>query len=151
MVDPDGADVFEYDALDRLTKVTREVGGVAVGVETYAYNGLGALRINAGVALDHQRPKLAGGGNADAAVPATRGGQPVTLDAGGRVTSLRGTTLTWSRDGFVREAQDPIPAVSELYGVDSDGRRIARVQGTEREFYVFEGLDRVATLDSGER
>ncbi len=133
-------------ALDRLKKVTREVGGVAVAVESYDYNGLGALKVNAGVALAHQRPRLDGAGNADAAVPASAGGQAVTLDAGGRVTSLRGTTLTWSRQGFLRQAQEPIPAVPELYGVDSELRRFAKIQGANKEGYVFEGLDRVATI-----
>jgi RHS repeat-associated protein len=147
MVDPDGADVFAYDALDRLTKVTREVGGAAVSVEDYAYNALGALKLNAGVALDHQRPRLDGAGLADAAVPATLGGQPVTLDLGGRVTSLRGTTFTWSGQGYVKQAQDPIPAAPEVYGVDTSLRRIAKLQGSTKEVYVYEGLDRVATLD----
>jgi len=146
MVDPDGADAFEYDALDRLKKVTREVGGVAIAVEDYDYNALGALKLNAGVALDHQRPRLDGAGNADAAVPATAGGQPVTLDAGGRVTSLRGTSFTWSREGFLRQVQDPIPAVAESYAVDSEFRRVAKIQGSAGEYYVYEDLDRVATL-----
>jgi YD repeat-containing protein len=96
MTDPDGGDLFEYDALDRLTKVTREVGGVPVDVETYAYNALGALKLNAGVPLDDQRPRLSGGGTADAAVPPALGGFPVTLDLGGRVTSLVDATLSWS-------------------------------------------------------
>jgi RHS repeat-associated protein len=149
MADPDGVDVFEYDALDRLKKVTREVGGVAVAVEDYDYNALGALKLNAGVALAHQRPRLDGAGNADAAVPASVGGQPVTLDAGGRVTSLRGASLTWSREGFLRAAQDPIPAVGESYDVATDFRRIAKLEGADKEFYVYEGLDRIATLTAG--
>jgi RHS repeat-associated protein len=147
MGDPDGADVLEYDALDRLKKVTREVGGVPGEVDDYDYNALGALKVNAGIALNDQRPRLDGAGSADAAVPATVGGEPVTLDLGGRVTSLRGATFTWSRDGLLRDAQDPIPAEPELYGVDSHLRRFAKIQGSNREFYVFEGLDRVATLD----
>jgi len=44
-------EMFDYDALDRLKKVTREVGGVAVDVDDYAYNALGALKVNAGVTL----------------------------------------------------------------------------------------------------
>jgi RHS repeat-associated protein len=146
MSDPDGVDVFQYDALDRLKKVTREVGGVAVAVEDYDYNALGALKLNAGVPLAHQRPRLDGAGLADAAVPATLGGQAVTLDAGGRVTSLRGTSFTWSAQGFVRQAQDPVPAAAEQYGIDSNLRRISKTQGASSEVYVFEGLDRVATL-----
>jgi RHS repeat-associated protein len=146
MADPDGVDVFTYDALDRLKKVTREVGGVEVAVEDYDYNALGALKLNAGVPLAHQRPRLDGAGLADAAVPASAGGQPVSLDAGGRVTSLRGTSFTWSAQGFVRQAQDPVPAAPELYGVDSNLRRISKTQSGSSEVYVFEGVDRIATL-----
>ena len=147
MADPDGVDVFEYDALDRLKKVTREVGGAPVAVEDYAYNALGALKVNAGVALDDQRPKLAGGGTADAAVPANVGGLPVVLDAGGRITSLRGTTFTWTKDGTLREVDEPIPALAETYGVDARQRRYSRMLGgAVQDYYVYEGQDRVATL-----
>jgi RHS repeat-associated protein len=117
-----------------------------VGAQNYDYNALGALKLNAGVPLAHERPRLDGAGLADAAVPATLGGQPVTLDAGGRVTSLRGTSFTWSAQGFVRQAQDPVPAAPELYGVDSNLRRISTTQSGSSEVYVFEGLDRIATL-----
>jgi RHS repeat-associated protein len=146
MSDPDGSDTLEYDALDRLKKVTRVASGVTT-IEDYAYNALGALKVNAGVTLDDQRPKLAGGGTADAAVPANVGGQPVVLDAGGRVTSLRGTSFTWTKDGTLREADDPIPAAPESYGVDARSRRYSRiVSGTALEYYVYEGLDRVALV-----
>jgi RHS repeat-associated protein len=150
MTDPDGVDVLEYDALDRLTKLTRfQPDGVTVAsVEDYAFNALGALKTNAGVALDDQRPKLAGGGTADAAVPASLGGQPVNLNAGGFVTSLRGTSFTWSERGFLREAQDPIPAALEHYGYDSDFRKLSKQQGADTEFYVYEGMDRVAIIDA---
>ncbi len=146
MSDPDGTDTFVYDALDRLTKVTRVANGVTT-VEDYAYNALGALKLNAGVALNDQRPRLDGNGSADAAVPASVGGLPVTLDAGGRVTSLRGTAFTYTKDGTLREADDPVPAAPETYGVDARGRRYSRMlSGSVQEYYVYEGLDRVATL-----
>jgi hypothetical protein len=70
-------------ALDRLTSVTREVGGAPVAVETYAFNSLGALKTHAGAPVDDQRPRLDGGGLTDSAVPATAGGEPVALDAAG--------------------------------------------------------------------
>jgi RHS repeat-associated protein len=146
MSDPDGADTLVYDALDRLKKVTRVASGVTT-VEDYAYNALGALKVNAGVVLDDQRPKLAGGGTADAAVPANVGGQAVVLDAGGRVTSLRGTTFKWAPDGTLHEADDPPPAVAETYGIDAHGRRFRRqLAGSPVEFYAYEGLDRVAII-----
>jgi RHS repeat-associated protein len=150
MSDPDGSDTFVYDALDRLSKVTRVASGVTT-VEDYAYNALGALKVNAGVALNDQRPRLDGAGTADAAVPASVGGQPVVLDAGGRVTSLRGTTFTWTKDGTLREADDPIPAAPETYGVDARSRRYSRiVSGVAQEYYAYEGMDRVAVMGPGD-
>jgi RHS repeat-associated protein len=150
MSDPDGADTLEYDALDRLKKVTRVASGVTT-VEDYAYNALGALKVNAGVVLDDQRPRLDGAGTADAAVPANVGGQPVVLDAGGRVTSLRGTAFTYTKDGTLREADDPVPAAPETYGVDARSRRYSRiVSGVALEYYVYEGMDRVAVMGPGD-
>jgi RHS repeat-associated protein len=129
-----------------VKKVTRVESGVTT-VEDYAYNALGALKVNAGVTLDDQRPKLAGGGTADAAVPATVGGQPIVLDAGGRVTSLRGTTFKWVQDGTLREVNEPIPAVAETYRVDARGRRYSRsLGGAVQEYYAYEGLDRIAIV-----
>ena len=58
MTDPEGTDVIEYDALDRVVGVTRSMSGHADVVEQYAYNALGALKTNAGVAIDDQRPVL---------------------------------------------------------------------------------------------
>jgi YD repeat-containing protein len=147
LTDPDGTDILTYDNLDRLSSVTRQVGGVTVATETYAYNALGALSINAGVAVDHQRPRLDGAGVAGAAVPATLGGQPVVLDAGGSITSLRGTTFSWERKGFLRGVQEPIPAAPIVFGVDSNIHRYDRAQGSSVEFYYFEGLDRVGIFD----
>ena len=80
-------------------------------------------------------------------MPASVGGQPVVLDAGGRVTSLRGTAFQWVTDGTLREVDAPIPAVAETYGVDSHGRRYSRsLGGVVQEYYVYEGLDRIATV-----
>ena len=61
---------------------------------------------------------------------------PITLDAGGRITSLRGTTFTWSRKGYLRQAQDPAPAVAEVYSVDAQG------PGSRR------GRERIASITS---
>ena len=46
----------------------------------------------------------------------------------------------------MRQAQEPIPAVGEAYDVATDFRRVAKLQGASKEFYVYEGLDRVAAL-----
>ncbi len=149
MTDPDGVDVLTYDELDRLTRVTRQTpDGVTLSVEEYAYNALGALRVlNAGAVLDHQRPRLDGAGLADAAVPATLGGQPVVLDRGGSITSLRGTAFKWSKKGFLESIQEPAPAAPIVFGVDAELRRTAQKQGAAfDEVNYYEGLDRVAIL-----
>jgi YD repeat-containing protein len=151
MADPDGVDVLTYDALDRLTKLARYApdGVTPLAVEDYAYNALGALSLNAGVPLDHERPRLDGAGKAPSAVPATTpDGQTVTLDKGGFVTSLRGTTFVWSQRGDLRDAIPPVPLAPEEYESDALRRRYFRGAGSDREYYVYENLDRIATLDS---
>jgi RHS repeat-associated protein len=148
MLDPEGEDVFEYDALDRLKKATRKDSlGVVIEVDEYDYNALGPLKKNANVILDDQRPRLDGAGLAPAAVPATSGGQPITLDAAGRVTSFRGTTFDWGKSEFPLSVQEPLPAPLEKYGIDAEQRRAVKLRGSLLEFYFYEGMDRVATLD----
>ncbi len=149
LVDPEGSDAYVYDALDHLTKVTRrDSGGVVLGVEDYAYNALGALRLHAGAVVDHQRPRLAGGGSADAAVPATLDAQPVVLDGGGRVTSLRGAALAWSKNGQLRGASAPVPVPASplTFGFDAAMRRAWTEGQADTELYHYEGPHRIAAI-----
>jgi RHS repeat-associated protein len=141
LTDPEGSDSLDYDAVDRLVRVTRVVAGVTTAVEDYAYNGVGALSVNAGVVMDQQRPRLDGGGLADAPVPNTLGGQPITLDPGGRITSLRGVSFTWDQSGTIVIAGDIFP------GVDTYNRRVWNVSNTRpNEFYLNEGPNRIAVV-----
>ena len=100
MTDPEGTDTISYDGLDRVAQVSRSTGWM----ETYAYNALGALKVNAGVTLDDQRQVLGGpsGQTADAAIPNTFNAQPVTIDAEGKITSLSATPLTYDFHGAVQ-------------------------------------------------
>lgn len=152
--DPEGADVFEYDALDRLTKATRlDSAGLTVSVESYAFNGLGALSVKASLPVDDRRPRLDGVGTADAAVPATLGAKPVTLDAGGRITSLRGVELSWARVGQLRRVSPPVPNAPVHFGFDAFGRRAwtlgpAKVDASSAaELYLYQGVHRIAALE----
>ena len=113
-------------------------------VEDYAYNTMGALSVNAGALLDVQRPRLDGNGLADSAVPNTFNGLPVTLDAGGRITSLNGAALAYGKRNELQSLTDGV--TTETYGYDGFMRRIARVnnQGVD-EYYLYED----ATLDFG--
>lgn len=152
LTDPEGRDVFTYDALDRLASVTRFApSGAVVWTEGYDFNALGALTRNANGVLDHQRPRLGGGGVADAAVPNTFGAQPVTLDAGGRVTSLQGTTLAWDTSGTLTRATGPDGSTLDV-GYDASGRRVWNLRrssaGTvvSKRHFVHEGSALVAVL-----
>jgi RHS repeat-associated protein len=110
--DPERNCTAVYDDLDRLRSFTCSDGTS----ESYDYNALGALSIHAGAPVDHQRPRLSGGGLATAGIPANHGGHPVTLDGGGRVGSLLGTTLTHSKRGKL------IDAAGTTFNHDSFGR-----------------------------
>jgi RHS repeat-associated protein len=108
---------------------------------------LGALALNAGVALDMRRPRLDGGGMADSALPNSFNGQPVAVDRVGRITSLDGMTLQY--DGRGQLVHATVGAASEDYGIDAFYRRISLQSPTRSEFYVYEGDNIVATTSFG--
>ena len=123
------------------------------GAHHYAFNALGALKLNAGLALDHRRPRLDGAGVADAAVPATLDAQPVTLDLGGQVTALRGLGLTWSKSGQLKALAPPVPSAPSTFTFDTFGRRVLTSStvatiGGAAEFYYYEGVHRIAAVSN---
>jgi RHS repeat-associated protein len=131
LVDPDMRQEITYDALDRVTEVRRYVPPSAsqpAYIETYAYNALGGFSIYDGVALDDRRPRLAGGGTASAGIPATFAGQPVTLDAGGRVTALNGKTFQYYK---------------------LNHRLQTASTATERTSYAYDSLERLVGMETG--
>ncbi len=159
--DPEGTDTLTYDGLDRLMQDARIASGLPDQIDNYTYNALGALKTNAGTLLDDQRPRLAGGGTADAAIPATLSGSPVTLNPAGNVTLLRGVTLAYNGRGQVQSLQRPIPGATETeqYGYDTAGRRIGRIRSSvptgggpttfeAQDLYLYEGPN-VAAIYSG--
>jgi hypothetical protein len=133
MTDPKGTDTLVYDGLNRLVQVSRSNGVV----EDYAFNSMGALSVNAGALLNVQRPRLDGNGLADSAVPATYNALPVTLDGGGRITSLNGASLVYGSRNELRGVTDGV--TTETYGFDGFMRRISRTnnQGVN-EYYTYE-------------
>jgi RHS repeat-associated protein len=122
-------------------------------IATYTYNALGALKQNGDVALADQRPKLAGGGLADSAVPASVGGRTVTRDAGGNVTVLGDATFAWDRFGHLQSATQARGGDTDTYGFgyDASFRRFEQTKtnagGTTWEYYAYEGANVVAQLD----
>ena len=142
--DPERSCTIGYDSLDRVSSVTCNDGNT----ETYAYNALGALSVHAGVAVDHQRPRLAGGGSASAGLPATHGGQPVTVDAVGKVTALGSATLEWNRLGRLTKTTQG--AITTEYGHDAHFRRVVQKRtGSPLELYLYEGAN-IAAVASGD-
>jgi RHS repeat-associated protein len=104
--------------------------------------------------LDDQRPKLSGSGTADAAVVKTLGGQPVTLDGGGRITALGGVTFSHNFRDRVSGMQyaSGSNTISEAYNYDSFMRRVERTHTetspalSTQQFYGFDGANMVATI-----
>jgi RHS repeat-associated protein len=124
-----GSETYQYDAVNRLTSVTRSVGGSVEHVETYSYNALGALHTGfdvtamAEVTYDDKRATLSGSGTADSAIPNSLEGQPVTRDSLGEVTAFAGSTLTFNTAHRVVSAQANDGSVSETYRYDPSLRR----------------------------
>ncbi len=164
MTDPyGGTDSYAYDALNRVTQVTRQVAGTTEHVESYSYNALGAVHTTfdpvagAALTLDDQRPKLSGGGTAPAAMVNTFNSQPVTLDGGGRVTAINGATLAYELFARVTgtTSTSATTTTSELFAYDAYLRRTERTHiettpttsTTTKEFYVYDGDNIVAKVD----
>src|SRR5271154_6026561 len=157
-----GSETYTYDALNRLTSVTRSVSGAVEHTESYTYNAIGALHTTydpiagAAVTMDDQRPVLSGTGTSDAAIHKTLAGQPVTLDGGGRVTSINGATLAYRFDSLLASAEGPSGAgtVTESFNYDAYSRLVERstVQTSPAmspgEFYRYDGLTLIATPDA---
>jgi YD repeat-containing protein len=137
MGDPNGNDTITYDALDRVTSVSRAMTGVTVAPETYVYNALGALSTNAGVVLDDERPVLTGTGKAPAAVPNTYNGQAISMYSDGQISSLAGTTLALNLTG----------TVGYVNGVEIDNDMFQRVasDGLAQLVYTYDGANRSST------
>jgi hypothetical protein len=95
-----GTETLRHDALNRLQNVTGPWAAAPSTPKRKRTTRSGALKTTfdpiamSAVTLDDQRPNLSGSGTADAAVVKTFGGQPVTLDGGGRITSLSGVTFS---------------------------------------------------------
>ncbi len=160
-----GSETYKYDALNRLQSVTRTVNATTEHVETYSFNAIGAVKTTfdpaamTEVTLDDQRPRISGSGTADAAVPNTLSGQPVTLDAAGRVTNLQGVAFTYNESSEITGTQftSGTTTTQEAYDYDAYRRRAGRQHvvttsagsTTTYEFYIDDGANVVATLDAG--
>jgi RHS repeat-associated protein len=130
LTDPEGSDTIEYDALDRVMRVTRSDGSL----EQYSYNVLGALKTNAGIVIDDQRPVLGGTGTAAAAIPATYNGQSIQIDGQGKITSLAGLPITFDHRGAVTSV------AGIAYKYDAYGRIVEDATGGNR--YTYDGANR---------
>jgi RHS repeat-associated protein len=137
LTDPERSCTVSYDDLDRVSSVTCDDGSS----ESYAYNALGALSLNADVTLDAQRPRLDGQGTAAAGLPATLAGQQVITDPVGRISGLAGETFTWNHLGRVSTGTGGFGEV----GYDSSQQRIFQ----RAEAFAYEGPNVVAVANNG--
>ena len=139
LTDPEGESVLMYDDLDRVIEARRIVSGQPDEVETYAYNALGALSVHASSPVDHERSRLDGSGVASSGMPATHGGQPVVLNAGGNVDELLGVQL--DRDGRGRIVRSDDAGFQLTFGRDSYLRRWATQSSTDTEYYLYADVE----------
>src|SRR6478736_3880494 len=131
LTDPGMRQVVEYDELDRVTSVSRFVPANAttpVYVEHYAYNALGSFSVYDGSIVDDQRPRLTGSGKASAGIPASYGGQPITLDTGGRVVAFNGQTFQYYRFNHTLQT---------------------RATSTDQQTFTYDSLQRLTNTHTG--
>jgi hypothetical protein len=105
------------------------------------YNKIGALKHNATVAIDDQRPLLSGGGTADAPIPNSVAGLPVTADAEGKLTQLGGVPVTYNTKGM------PLTIAGSTAMTYDPYHRIASdtISGL---FYTYDGVNRSSTFSN---
>lgn len=89
-----------------VIELRRIVSGQPDVVETYAYKSLGALSVNAGAPVDHQRPRLDDSSASSAGIPNTYASQPLTLNVLGQVQRLQAATLSFTRRGRLQTVTD---------------------------------------------
>jgi RHS repeat-associated protein len=133
-----GSSEFEYDLLNRLTRVGRS-GGPG---EWYRYDPLGNI-VESHVGVRTVDPQ---------GHTASANGVALTYDSNGRVTQLRGpsgvTTLAYDAEDQLVEVTDPRGRRTR-YGYDAMGRRAWKQVGDRRIDFVWSLFDLTAEIENG--
>jgi YD repeat-containing protein len=136
-------EVFGYDALDRLTSVTRNSSSIF----SVTYNNLiGNITTKTGVTGTYTY------GSARPHAVTAVGSMTFGYDTNGNMTNRNGTTLTWSSYNLPTHIQRPSGEYSDfLYGADRDRHRQIEGAGalTSVRHYASAGLFETLTWNSG--
>jgi RHS repeat-associated protein len=97
--------------------------------------------------VDDERPRIDGSGSAPAGLPSTHAGSPVTLDLGGRVTTLNGASLVYSKQTKLRQVVEA--GVTYRQGFDYAQRRIGlQKTGEAAEAYLYDDENIVGVVNA---
>ncbi len=136
---------YGYDLASRLTSLTYTLGATALGDLQYAYDAAGnRTRVAGSWARTGLPQPLAATYNANNQ-QLTFGGQPLTYDLNGNLTSDGTSTYTWTARNQLAMISGPMPA-SFVY--DGAGRRMRKtINGTITDV-LYDGLNAIQEVSS---
>jgi RHS repeat-associated protein len=132
---------YGYDAASRLTSLTYKLGGTTLGTLTYTYNDGGERRAVGGTWARTGQPAALASATYNAANHQLAfGGQTLTYDLNGNLTTDGTNTYTWNARNQLSAITGPTAA---SFGYDGLGRRRQKtIAGTTTSF-LYDGLDSV--------
>lgn len=139
---------YAYDAASQLTDLTYKKSGVTIGNLTYTYNNAGLRTAIAGSYARMGLPSATTGGTYNAANQQTAlGGNSLTYDLNGNLTSDGTTTYTWN-------CRNQLTAMSRIglsasFQYDALGRRVSKTVNGSTVTYVYDGPHIVQEKVSG--
>src|SRR5205809_5912665 len=136
---------YAYDAASQLTGLTYKLGGNTLGTLTYGYNDAGERVETGGAWARAAQPAAVASAAYNAANhQLTFGGQTLTYDLNGNLTSDGTNAYTW-------DARNRLVAISGgntgAFQYDAQGRRTSKTINTAQTGFVYDGLTPVQELN----
>jgi RHS repeat-associated protein len=139
---------YGYDAASRLTGLTYKNGPNVLGTLTYAYDNAGSRGQIGGTWARTGLPQSMASATYNAANhQLTFGGQSLTYDLNGDLTSDGTTTYTW--DTRNRLASLSGPGMSATFQYDPLSRRTRKVINSTTTDFLYDGINPVQELSGG--
>ncbi|MGH7701926.1 MAG: RHS repeat-associated core domain-containing protein, partial [Gemmatimonadales bacterium] len=139
---------YAWDAASRLTGLTYKNGPTALGTLTYGYDGASNRTLVSGTWARTGLPQAVASASYNAANQQVAfGGQGLTYDLNGNLTSDGATTYTWdARDRLVALAG---PGVTASFNYDPLGRRLSKTMNGTTTSFLYDGLHPVQEQQGG--
>lgn len=132
---------YAYDAASRLTALTYKTGATTLGTLTYAYDAGGTRTAVAGAWARTGQPAAVASATYNAANhQVTFGGQTLTYDLNGNLTSDGTNTYSWNARNQLIAITGPTPAT---FVYDGAGRRRTKTVGGVPTSFLHDGLNPV--------